>query len=72
MKITLDKSKCIGCGSCASLCPKFFELAEDGKSHLKGSKFDQNQQKEELEIEESGCVKEAAEACPVQAIQIEK
>ena len=72
MKITLDKSKCIGCGSCVSLCPKFFELEKDGKSHLKGAKLDQTKQKEELEVEELGCLKEAAEICPVEAIQIEK
>jgi ferredoxin len=71
MKIILDKSKCIGCGSCAALCSKFFELGEDGKSHLKGSKLTENEQKEELEISEPGCAKEAAEVCPVQAIHID-
>ncbi len=68
MKIILEKSKCIGCGTCAALCEKFFELAEDGKSHLKGAEI--NPEKEELEIKEQGCAKEAVEACPVQCIRI--
>ncbi|MBZ9572772.1 ferredoxin [Patescibacteria group bacterium] len=70
MKIIIEKEKCIGCGSCAALCPKFFEMAEDGKSHLKGSKFDPKTEKEELEIKEPSCAKEAAEVCPVQIIKI--
>ncbi|MCD6500461.1 ferredoxin [bacterium] len=70
MKIIYDKSKCIGCGSCASLCPKFFEMAENGKSHLKGSEFDTKTEKEELEVENAGCIKEASEVCPVQCIRI--
>ena len=70
MKIILEKEKCIGCGSCVAVCSELFELEEDGKSHLKGSKSDPK--KEELEIEDLGCVKEAADVCPVQAIEIEK
>lgn len=71
MKIIIDKTKCIGCGSCASVCPKVFELTEDGKSHLKGALF--AQEKEEIavpEIEE--CVKDAKEICPVGAIEIQQ
>ncbi len=36
-KIKLDREKCIGCGSCQAVCLKFFEMADDGKSHIKGS-----------------------------------
>lgn len=70
MKIIHDKAKCIGCGSCAVICPKFFEMAEDGKAHLKGSKFDAKTEIEELEIEDPGCAQEVAEVCPVQVIKI--
>ena len=70
MLIILDKSKCIGCGSCSALCPKFFELAEEEKAHLKGSKFDAKTEKEELEINDADCAKEASEICPVQCIKI--
>lgn len=70
MKIILDRSKCIGCGSCAAICPQLFEMAEDGKSHLKNSQKD-SQDTETLEISESGCAKEAADVCPAQIIKIE-
>jgi len=68
-KIKLEREKCIGCGSCSALCPKYFELQEDGKSHIVGStKADV----EELEVEKIECAESAAEACPAQCIHIEK
>ena len=69
MKIKLDREKCIGCGSCQALCPKFFELQEDGKSHIKDA---QKQQVEEQEVIKLECAESAAEACPTQCIYIEK
>ena len=53
--VGIDKKKCIGCGACASACPKGFEI-KDGKASVKDSK--------------AGCVKEAAEICPVDAIKV--
>lgn len=67
-KIILDREKCIGCGSCAALCPKYFEMTEDGKSSLKKGKKKKNL--EELEVEKAGCAQETTESCPVQAIEI--
>ncbi|PIZ90306.1 ferredoxin, partial [bacterium (Candidatus Moisslbacteria) CG_4_10_14_0_2_um_filter_36_61] len=29
-KIKLDKEKCIGCGSCAAVCPEVFKVGDDG------------------------------------------
>lgn len=69
-KIILDRTKCIGCGSCAALCDKFFEMAEDGKSHLRGAMT--NPGKEETEVKDAGCAREAAAACPMQCIEIRK
>jgi len=68
MRVILEKSKCIGCGSCVAVCSKLFEMGEDGKAHLKNSKT--NSEKEILEIGEEECVKEAVEVCSVQAIHI--
>ena len=69
MKIILYRSKCIGCGSCAAVCPEFFEMVDDGLSHIKGASASNNE-----EILETGntasCAKEAAEVCPVQIIEI--
>ena len=72
MKIILEKSKCIGCGSCIALCPKFFEIDEEGKAHLKKSEFDSKIEEETLEVSKVGCAEEAIEVCPVQCIKIKK
>ncbi|OYT42881.1 MAG: ferredoxin [Candidatus Aenigmarchaeota archaeon ex4484_56] len=59
-KIIVNREKCIGCGSCVSICDNF-ELDEDGKSKpIKD------------EVEELGCSKDAAEICPVEAIEIKE
>jgi len=68
-KIKIEREKCIGCGSCVALCPKYFEINEDGKSHIKNS---QKSAIEEMEVEKIECAESAAEACPVQCIFIEK
>ena len=70
MKIIFEQEKCIGCGSCAALCSKYFELNEKGKSNLKGSKIDSKTKNQELEIAKIECAKEAATSCPMQIIQI--
>lgn len=69
MKIKLERERCIGCGSCAALCPKYFEMADDGKSHLKGT---DKQAVEELETEKIECAESASDVCPAQCIHIEK
>ncbi len=71
-KIIFEREKCIGCGSCAALCSKFFEIAEDGKSKLLGSKKNPKPGNDELEVEKIECAQEAADACPVQIIRIVK
>ena len=82
-KIVFEKSKCIGCGSCAALCSKYWEMSEDGKARLKngkpplpkdrcGDKSGSDNGKEEIEIDEVDCNKEAVEACPTQCIHIER
>jgi len=70
-KIIQEREKCIGCGSCAALCPKFFEMTDDGKAKLLNSEKNA-EGNDELEVEEVGCAQEAADACPVQIIHILK
>lgn len=70
-KIKLEREKCIGCGSCQAVCPKYFELKEDGKSSVIGAQKDANGN-DELETEKIECAEAAAEACPVQCIHVEK
>ena len=64
--VSHERDNCIGCGACVGLCPKFWDMDNDGKSKLKGSKDNQ------LEIKEAdlACNKEAAESCPVNIIHI--
>jgi len=56
--VKIDKNKCIGCGTCASICPKVFEMSGDKAVVKKG------QEKSKLP-----CVKEAIESCPENAIE---
>lgn len=70
-KIVQEHGKCISCGSCAAVCPKYWEITEDGKAKLIGSKVD-SKGNYELEVKEVGCNQEAVDTCPVQCIHIEK
>ena len=70
-KIIHDENKCIGCGTCVAVCPKFWEMGENGKSKLKGAK-DKGNGIFELEVDNVECNKEAESSCPVQAIRIEE
>ena len=54
--VSVNKSKCIGCGACASACPSVFEI-KDGKAYVKSGAD-----------AKKPCVKEAKESCPVNAI----
>lgn len=61
IKIIHDREKCIGCGACAAVCPENWEMAADGKVTAKN-----------IEAADIGCNMEAASACPVNCIHIEK
>lgn len=61
MTVAVDKTKCIGCGLCASIAPEVFEMKDDGFSHVKDVSGDKKFAKK---------VKEAVDSCPVKAIKI--
>lgn len=71
-KIILEREKCIGCGSCMALCPKYFEITDNGKSSIKKAKRDPKTGNDELEINKVECAQGAADSCPVQCIHIVK
>ncbi len=71
MKIIHNREICIGCGSCAAVCSKYWKMEDDGKSTLSGAK-DIGNGKYELEVAKAECNQEAVDICPVQCIAIEK
>ncbi len=75
--IILNKSKCIGCGSCVVICNKYFDIDNEGLSTL----IKKDEVDKEKGIEKKGskkkplkedflCAKEAEEACPVNCIEV--
>jgi ferredoxin len=72
-KITHIKKNCIGCGACVAIAPEFWEMDENGLSHLKGSSTDENgNDVREIDDNDAEINQEAADACPVQIIKVEK
>lgn len=71
-RITHNRPNCIGCAACTSVCPAFWEMGDDGKASLKGSK--KEGEKEVLEIEEKDfeCNKNAADSCSVKVIEVKE
>lgn len=56
----VDQSACIGCGICAQLCPKVFEMQDNGKSKAVNPSADND------------CSENAIDSCPVHAIDWEE
>lgn len=69
--IKLEREICIGCGSCSAICPKYFEMQDDGKAYIIGAAKDEKGD-DRLETAKIECAESAVEACPVQCIHIEK
>lgn len=70
MKIIQEHEKCIGCGSCVVLCPKYWEMGDDAKAKpINSKKIGDNY---ELDIEKVECNKDAQDSCPVQCIMVKE
>jgi ferredoxin len=62
MKVIVDEDVCIGCETCAELCPEVFRM-------------DEMKEKAQVVLPEGGsvsCIEEAMEACPVSCIHWEE
>lgn len=53
--------KCIGCGMCTSICPEVFSMTDESVAIASG----------EILADQETAAQEAAESCPVGAIEIE-
>lgn len=62
MKAYVDKESCIGCGLCASVCPKVFFMDNDGRAKAI---------EEEIEDKQISYAQDTADSCPVSAIKVE-
>ncbi len=73
-RVEIDKNACQGFGACVELCPQFFQLSDvDGKSTIEGAKRVKKEDEvvaETLEVDKLECLRDAAEACPFNAIHI--
>ncbi len=63
MKVRVDKTKCIGCGTCIAVAGDFFGLADQGKAKI----IKQPQTPADKDV-----IKKAREFCPTGAIIIEE
>lgn len=53
--------ECIGCGLCASICPEVFSMTDGGVA----------QASSDVSAEQEDSVREAADSCPVGAIEVD-
>ena len=63
MKVVVNKDACIGCGACAAVCDKVFEVGDDGFANVIV---------EEVPEEEKENVTSAIEGCPTSALSVEE
>lgn len=63
MKVKVNEDACIGCGACCAIADSIFEIGDNGLSEVK---------KEEVQEDEKQAVRDASEACPTGAIEVEE
>ena len=63
MRAVVDQDACIGCELCVDTCPIVFQMNDYGVSEPIGDAVPAGQE---------ACAREAADICPVTAIEIEE
>ncbi|MBL7057778.1 ferredoxin [Patescibacteria group bacterium] len=58
MSIKVNQEICIGCQTCALMCPEIFEIQDNGKAHAINQLVNE-------------CANNAKDNCPVNAISID-
>ncbi len=60
MNVKVNQDLCISCGLCVSNCPEVFIWNDDEKASAPN---------EQVDSEMEGCVRDAADGCPTDAIE---
>jgi len=68
-KIKIDQDACIGARVCESVCSEVFEMNPENKSRIV-EEYRKDSEDEGEAPDDLGCVKEAEEGCPVDAISV--
>ena len=63
MKVKVNQDACIGCGACAAICSNVFEINDEGLSVAKVETVEENDKQD---------VRDAPDACPTGAIEVEE
>lgn len=63
MKAHVNPDKCIGCGSCQAICSDVFEIQDDGLAHVVVENISEDLMED---------VRDAADSCPTDAIEVEE
>jgi ferredoxin len=71
-KVEVNREKCISTGSCYSLDPLHFDMGEAQKSKVVGGETSDSKSTGEFDDDKISSAQQAAQACPVQAITIQK
>ena len=68
MKVCVNKDVCIGCGACTAIASGVFEMGDDGLVET----IENKDSKMEISEDVKDDVLDAADGCPVGAIQTEE
>lgn len=71
-RIKVDKDKCIADGVCFSMDPDHYVEDDEGKADATGGSMDGEMSVADFDDDGFDEAKDAADACPVEAIEIEK
>ncbi len=74
MKTYVKKDICIGCGACTVIADEIFEIGDDGLAETKPELRNKDERNDHIEVKKElqDGVRDAAESCPVDAIEVEE
>ncbi|MBI4017706.1 MAG: ferredoxin [Candidatus Aenigmarchaeota archaeon] len=73
VRIEYEHDVCVGTNACAGADPKHFEILDDGKAHIVGSKEEKPEKwawEGDVTDADLKAILTAAQACPVNAIHV--